>query len=123
MSKNKELHKYIIGIKNYIKQIRTIYRLGVCIPAILSPLTLLPHISKLYLAFGGGSVFFLLLLIHYNLKAKMICFKLIAIAILNTLISLSIIYDLLNIQHYLCFTTCLLSTYVILEDKIKTALK
>ncbi len=123
MSEKEKLHKYFNGIKSYIEQIRSIYRLGVCIPAILSPFTLLPYISDLYLAFGSGSVFFLSLLIHYNIKTKMICSKLIVIATLNTIISFTIIFNFFNLQLFLSITTCLLSIYVIFEDEIKKKCK
>lgn len=114
---------YFQNIKEYVMQIRTLYRAGVCIPSLLSPLSLIEQITDIYLYLGGGSILFLILLYHYKHKTKMVCNNLIILAILNNTISLSIIFNLHKIQLWLCILTCILALYVSFKDEIVGCVK
>lgn len=114
---------YFQGVKEYLMQIRSLYRIGVCFPSLLSPLSLIAPIADIYLFFGGGSILFLLLLCHYKRKTKMVCNKLICLAILNNLISITIILNFNKIQIWLCAITCLFAIYVTFEEEITKHLK
>lgn len=102
---------YLSRIKTYLEQVQMIYRLGVCIPAILSPLSLFPFFSEIHLLMWGGSLWFLFLLYHYSIYTKMTCKGLLILCISNVLISLCIICKWDTAQLILCVPTCLFATY------------
>lgn len=106
---------YLSRIKTYIVQVQMIYRLGVCVPAILSPLSLFPCIASIHLLIWGGSLWFLLLLYHYTIYTKMVCKSLFFLSILNILISLCIILNWHTIQLVLCIPTCLFAIYLLFD--------
>lgn len=102
---------YLSRIKTYLKQVQLIYRLGVCIPAILSPLSLFPFFSEIHLLMWGGSLWFLLLLYHYTIYTKMVCRGLLILCVANFLISFCIILKWDTAQLILCVPTCLFAIY------------
>ena len=102
---------YLSRIKTYIVQVQMIYRLGVCIPAILSPLSLFPCLASIHQLIWGGSLWFLFLLYHYSIYTKMTCKGLLILCISNVLISLCIICKWDTAQLILCVPTCLFATY------------
>ena len=102
---------YLSRIKTYIMQVQMIYRLGVCIPAILSPLSLFPCIASIHQLIWGGSLWFLFLLYHYSIYTKMTCKGLLILCISNVLISLCIICKWDTAQLILCVPTCLFAIY------------
>jgi len=114
-NKQIENRSYLLNVKRYIEQVQTIYRIGVCVPAILSPLSLLPLVSKIHLLIWGGSLWFLLLLYHYTIHTKMTCKRLLVLSISNVLISLSIIMQWYTIQLVLSVPTCLFAIYLLID--------
>lgn len=118
-----KINSYRFNIIEYAKQIQSIYRAGICFTAILSPITLIPFLAKIHLLFGGGSILFLILLCHYKQKTKMACNNLLYLAILNTLISITIILNFNRIHLWLCILTCLFAIYVSFDDEILKCLQ